>query len=60
VDGGDLPQLAQPLVTASGGAHKERPFVVPLLAGERARYVASPSPWSWPRARRSSPTRWRR
>jgi len=38
----DLPQLAQPLVTASGGAHKERPFVVPLLAGERARYVGEP------------------
>jgi len=38
----DLPQLAQPLATASSGAHKERPFVVPLLAGDRARYVGEP------------------
>src|SRR5207247_456558 len=38
----DLPQLAQPLATASSGAHKERPFVVPLLAGARARYVGEP------------------
>jgi carbon-monoxide dehydrogenase large subunit len=38
----DLPQLALPLVSASAGAHKDRPFVVPLLAGERARYVGEP------------------
>jgi carbon-monoxide dehydrogenase large subunit len=38
----DLPQLARPLATASGGAHKDRPFVMPLLAAERARYVGEP------------------
>jgi carbon-monoxide dehydrogenase large subunit len=35
----DMPELAQPLT--SGGS-KERGFVVPLLAGERARYVGEP------------------
>ena len=35
----DLPMLAQPLTT---GGSKDRGFVVPLLAGERARYVGEP------------------
>src|SRR5438105_8120901 len=35
----DLPVLGQPLTT---GGSKERGFVVPLLAGERARYVGEP------------------
>jgi carbon-monoxide dehydrogenase large subunit len=38
----DLPEAAQPLVTAAAGAHKDRPFVTPILAGDRARYVGEP------------------
>ncbi|HEV8475001.1 MAG TPA: xanthine dehydrogenase family protein molybdopterin-binding subunit [Methylomirabilota bacterium] len=38
----DLPEAAHPVTTASTGAHKDRPFVMPLLAGERARYVGEP------------------
>src|SRR5260370_42454090 len=34
-----LPMLGQPLTT---GGSKDRGFVVPLLAGERARYVGEP------------------
>ena len=35
----EVPPLAQPLTT---GGSKDRGFVVPLLAGERARYVGEP------------------
>src|SRR6267143_1596596 len=35
----DVPMLGQPLTT---GGSKDRGFVVPLLAGERARYVGEP------------------
>src|SRR5438477_12823071 len=35
----DAPELAQPLST---GGSKDRAFVVPVLAGERARYVGEP------------------
>src|SRR3981189_172315 len=35
----DLPMLGQPLTT---GGSKDRGFVVPLLAGGRARYVGEP------------------
>jgi CO/xanthine dehydrogenase Mo-binding subunit len=38
----DLPAAAQPLASASTGAHAERPFVAPILAGERVRYVGEP------------------
>jgi aerobic carbon-monoxide dehydrogenase large subunit len=38
----ELPEAAQPLLTAAAGAHKDRPFVTPILAGERARYVGEP------------------
>ncbi len=38
----DLPEAGEPLVTAAAGAHKDRPFVTPILAGERARYVGEP------------------
>ena len=36
----DLPELARPLV--SGGAERRRPYRVPVLAGELARYVGEP------------------
>ena len=35
----DVPELGQPLTT---GGSKERGFAVPILAGERARYVGEP------------------
>ncbi|HEY3099007.1 MAG TPA: xanthine dehydrogenase family protein molybdopterin-binding subunit [Methylomirabilota bacterium] len=35
----DVPELGQPLTT---GGSKERSFAVPILAGERARYVGEP------------------
>src|SRR5438067_2763768 len=35
----DVPELGQPLTT---GSSKERGFAVPILAGERARYVGEP------------------
>jgi carbon-monoxide dehydrogenase large subunit len=35
----DVPELGQPLTT---GGSKERGFTVPILAGERARYVGEP------------------
>jgi carbon-monoxide dehydrogenase large subunit len=38
----ELPEAARPLVTADAGAHKDRPFITPILAGERARYVGEP------------------
>jgi len=38
----DLGQLARGIPAAWGGSHKGKPFAVPLLAGERARYVGEP------------------
>ena len=36
---GDLPGLAPTLSAAWGGTHKGRPFAIPILAGDRVRYV---------------------
>src|SRR5688572_5843186 len=36
---GDLPGLARTLSAAWGGTHKGRPFAIPILAGDRVRYV---------------------
>ncbi|HEY2993361.1 MAG TPA: xanthine dehydrogenase family protein molybdopterin-binding subunit [Methylomirabilota bacterium] len=38
----DLGDLARAIPAAWGGSHKGRPFGVPLLAAERARYVGEP------------------
>jgi aerobic carbon-monoxide dehydrogenase large subunit len=38
----DLPGVARTIAAAWGGAHKGRPFSVPILAGERVRYVGEP------------------
>ena len=38
----DLPEVARTIAAAWGGAHKGRPFAVPILAGERVRYVGEP------------------
>jgi carbon-monoxide dehydrogenase large subunit len=38
----DLPEFGRPLTTAASGAHKDRPFVVPILAADRVRYVGEP------------------
>ena len=38
----DLADLARAIPAAWGGSHKGRPFAVPLLAAERARYVGEP------------------
>ena len=35
----DLPQVARTIAAAWGGTHKGRPFAVPILAGDRVRYV---------------------
>lgn len=35
----DLPEVARGIPAAWGGSHKGRPFAVPILAGERVRYV---------------------
>ena len=39
---GDLPGLARTLPAAWGGAHKGRPFAIPILAAGRVRYVGEP------------------
>jgi aerobic carbon-monoxide dehydrogenase large subunit len=38
----DLPQVARTIPAAWGGTHKGRPFAVPILAGDRVRYVGEP------------------
>ena len=38
----DLTDLARAIPAAWGGSHKGKPFAVPLLAAERARYVGEP------------------
>jgi CO/xanthine dehydrogenase Mo-binding subunit len=38
----DLPEVGRAIAAAWGGAHKGRPFAVPILAGERVRYVGEP------------------
>ena len=38
----DLGGLARAIPAAWGGSHKGKPFAVPLLATERARYVGEP------------------
>src|SRR5690349_22770094 len=38
----DLRDLARAIPAAWGGSHKGKPFGVPLLAAERARYVGEP------------------
>jgi aerobic carbon-monoxide dehydrogenase large subunit len=38
----DLGDIARAIPAAWGGSHKGKPFVVPLLAGERVRYVGEP------------------
>ncbi len=38
----DLPEGARTIPAAWGGAHKGRPFAVPILAGDRVRYVGEP------------------
>jgi len=38
----DLADLARAIPAAWGGSHKGKPFAVPLLAAERARYVGEP------------------
>jgi aerobic carbon-monoxide dehydrogenase large subunit len=38
----DLPEARRPLANPTAGAHKDRPFVVPLLAVERVRYAGEP------------------
>jgi carbon-monoxide dehydrogenase large subunit len=35
----DLPEVARTIAAAWGGTHKGRPFGVPILAGDRVRYV---------------------
>jgi carbon-monoxide dehydrogenase large subunit len=39
---GDLPEIARTIAAAWGGTHKGRPFAVPILAGDRVRYVGEP------------------
>ena len=39
---GDLPGVARTISAAWGGTHKGRPFAVPILAGDRVRYVGEP------------------
>ena len=39
---GDLPGLARTLSAAWGGTHKGRSFAIPILAGDRVRYVGEP------------------
>ena len=38
----DLPDVARSISAAWGGTHKGRPFAVPILAGQRVRYVGEP------------------
>jgi carbon-monoxide dehydrogenase large subunit len=38
----DLPEAARPILAGSEGAHKGRPFAVPVLASGIARYVGEP------------------
>jgi aerobic carbon-monoxide dehydrogenase large subunit len=38
----DLPEVARAIPAAWGGTHKGRPFAVPILAGDRVRYVGEP------------------
>ena len=38
----DLPEVARTIAAAWGGSHKGRPFGVPILAGDRVRYVGEP------------------
>jgi carbon-monoxide dehydrogenase large subunit len=38
----DLPEVARTIPAAWGGTHKGRPFAVPILAGDRVRYVGEP------------------
>jgi CO/xanthine dehydrogenase Mo-binding subunit len=38
----DLPEAARPVLTFTSGAHRDRPFTVPLLARDRVRYVGEP------------------
>jgi carbon-monoxide dehydrogenase large subunit len=38
----DLPEVARTISAAWGGTHKGRPFAVPILAGDRVRYVGEP------------------
>ncbi|MBI2879758.1 MAG: xanthine dehydrogenase family protein [Candidatus Rokubacteria bacterium] len=38
----DLPEAGRPLLAFAGAVHRERPFTVPLLAGDRVRYVGEP------------------
>ena len=38
----DLPGVARTISAAWGGTHKGRPFAVPILAGDRVRYVGEP------------------
>ena len=38
----DLPDVARTIAAAWGGTHKGRPFAVPILAGDRVRYVGEP------------------
>ena len=42
VHAADLGSLARAIPAAWGGSHKGKPFAVPLLAAERARYVGEP------------------
>ena len=38
----DLPEASKPILSASEGAHKGRPFAAPVLAGDLVRYVGEP------------------
>jgi carbon-monoxide dehydrogenase large subunit len=38
----DLPEVSRPVMAGSAGVHKDRPFRVPVLAGEIVRYVGEP------------------
>ena len=54
----DLPETARPILAGSGGAHKGRPFAVPVLARDLVRYVGEPVAVVRRRGRLSlSPTR---